>query len=79
LSLSGFSNAWALANPAAVLCQKQGLEYRIIKNPHGGEIGICIFKDAKHGDSYCEEWAYFRQQCKPGQHKWPSSKIGSES
>ncbi|MBE0698675.1 MAG: DUF333 domain-containing protein [Anaerolineaceae bacterium] len=28
----------------------------------GGTVGICVFKDT----SACDEWAYFRGECKPG-------------
>jgi|688.fasta_scaffold1889567_1 hypothetical protein len=52
------SFAFALANPAATYCLKQGNRYLIVKN-----VGICIFPD----NSYCEEWAYFKGECKPSQ------------
>lgn len=50
--------SFALPNPAATNCLNKGNKYLLVQN-----IGICLFPD----DSYCEEWAYFRNQCKPGQ------------
>lgn len=58
LSLFLSTSIFALANPAAVNCTKQGFKYLLIEN-----VGVCVFPD----NSYCEEWAYFRGQCKPGQ------------
>lgn len=63
--LGSQSSAFALRNPAAVNCLNTGNRYILIKN-----IGVCLFPDG----SYCEEWAYFRGQCKPGQNQ---SAIGS--
>src|SRR5262249_48146981 len=59
LMITSFT-VFALANPAATNCINQGYKYLLIKN-----IGYCIFPD----HSYCEEWAFFRGQCKPGQKK----------
>lgn len=51
---------FALPNPASVFC-----------NTHHGKSfiqdrysGLCVFPDL----SYCEQWAYFRGTCKPGEH-----------
>ena len=51
-----------LANPASVYCEEQGyvLEMRTDEN---GTYGVCIFPDG----SECEEWAYFRGECAPGE------------
>lgn len=50
-----------LANPAAVFCEEQGgtLDMR---TDEAGTSGFCIFDDG----SECEEWAYFRNECAPG-------------
>lgn len=50
-----------LANPASVFCEEQGgtLELR---TDDTGTSGFCIFDDG----SECEEWAYFRNECSPG-------------
>jgi len=51
-----------LANPASVFCgENQGtLEFR--QDTSGGTYGVCVFADG----SECEEWAFFRGECKPG-------------
>lgn len=52
-----------MANPASVYCGEQGGETDIRKDADGGEVGFCQFDDG----SECEEWAYFRGECKPGE------------
>lgn len=60
---------WALANPAAKKCVDEGFRYEVRKNVQGGEYGVCIFKD----NTECNDWGYFRSECKPGQcAKWLS-------
>jgi putative hemolysin len=51
-----------IANPAAVYCVQKGGRLAIVTDAHG-ESGICIFSDG----SQCDEWAYFRGECAPGQ------------
>lgn len=48
-------------NPASAHCLEQGgvLELR---QEQGGVVGYCRFADG----SVCEEWAYYRGECKPG-------------
>ena len=53
-----------IANPASENCVKQGGKLEIRKGEKG-EVGICIFADG----SECEEWAFMRGECKPGQNK----------
>jgi putative hemolysin len=49
-----------MANPASKHCTDLG--YRLeIRNESGGQVGYCIFPDG----SECEEWAFFRGECKP--------------
>ena len=55
--------AVGMANPASVYCGKQGGELKIEQDAQGGQHGQCIFPDG----SQCEEWAFFRGECKPGQ------------
>jgi putative hemolysin len=51
-----------LANPASTHCtQNQGQLQ--IRQTAGGQAGYCYFNDR----SYCEEWAYYKGECKPGQ------------
>lgn len=52
-----------MPNPASAFCVKQGGKLEFAKDKDGGEYDICVFDDG----SRCEEWAYFRGECKPGQ------------
>jgi putative hemolysin len=45
-----------MPNPASVYCT---LEIRTVND--GSQTGVCIFPDG----SECEEWAYYRGECKP--------------
>jgi putative hemolysin len=49
-----------LPNPASKYCIEQGYNFTIRTNPDGSQTGYCIFPDG----SECEEWAYFRGECK---------------
>ena len=51
-----------MANPAAVFCEEEGYKYEIRTADDGSESGICIFDDG----SECDEWAFFRGECAPG-------------
>ena len=52
-----------LSNAAAAYCQDQGHTYEVQKQSDGQQCGVCIFEDG----SECEEWAYFRSECEPGE------------
>ena len=52
----------AIANPASENCVAQGGTLEI-RQEAGGEVGYCVFADG----SECEEWAYMRGECAPGQ------------
>ena len=45
-----------IANPASVYCEEQGGTLDL-------ESGMCTFPDG----SQCEEWAFFRGECSPGE------------
>jgi putative hemolysin len=51
-----------LPNPAAVYCEQQGGKSEIVTAADGSQSGRCIFPDG----STCDEWAYFRGECQPG-------------
>jgi putative hemolysin len=51
-----------LPNPASVNCKQKGGKLELRQDASGGVSGICHFADG----SECEEWAYFRSECKPG-------------
>src|SRR3989338_9433575 len=52
-----------LANPASVNCEEKGGKLKIKTDSSGNQYGLCKFTDG----SECEEWAYFRGECAPGQ------------
>jgi len=49
-----------MPNPASKYCVEQGGKVEI-RTTEGGEVGYCVFPDG----SECEEWAFFRGECKP--------------
>ncbi len=55
-------NEVELANPATVYCKEQGYEWELRTGTDGGQQGVCLFPDG----SECDEWAYFRGECGPG-------------
>ncbi len=52
-----------LANPASEKCVNDGYYLQIRTDENGGQYGVCMFTDG----SECEEWAYYRGECEPGQ------------
>ena len=50
-----------IANPASVYCEEQGGSIEI-REGEAGQYGLCIFPDG----SGCDEWAFFRGECKQG-------------
>ncbi len=53
-----------LRNPASVFCGENGGKTSI-RIENYGNVGFCLFNDGTE----CEEWAYFRGECQPGQFK----------
>jgi putative hemolysin len=51
-----------MPNPASVYCEQNGGKLELRQDASGAVSGICIFPDR----SECDEWAYFRNECKPG-------------
>ena len=51
-----------LANPASAYCEGQGFKLETRTAQDGSQYGVCMFED----DTECEEWAYYRAECKPG-------------
>ena len=51
-----------MPNPASVYCEQNGGKLDLRQDISGGVAGVCIFPDG----SECDEWAYFRGECKPG-------------
>ncbi len=54
-----------MANPASTHCIEKGGEVQIRTDANGGQMGFCVFPDG----SACEEWAFFRGECAPGEEK----------
>jgi putative hemolysin len=59
--------AAGLPNPASVYCEENGGKLDIRKDSSGGEYGVCVFPDG----SECDEWAYFRGECRPAKESAP--------
>ena len=54
-----------MANPASICCEQQGGQVDIRTAADGSQSGFCLFSDG----SECDEWAFYRGECKPGQSK----------
>jgi len=54
--------AAGMPNPAAVFCAENGGEVDLRTDATGAVAGFCVFPDG----SECEEWAYLRKECAPG-------------
>jgi putative hemolysin len=57
--------AAGLANPASVYCGEQGGTIETRTDATGGQYGVCVFDDG----SECDEWAFFRGECQPGDYE----------
>ncbi len=62
-------------NPASVFCEEHGGASEIRTGADGGQVGICIFTDG----SECDEWAYFRGECAPGESLAPEVNLDREA
>ena len=51
-----------LPNPASVYCEENSGTLEIRTDDSGGQVGYCMFEDG----SECEEWAFYRGDCNPG-------------
>ena len=56
-----------IPNPASQYCEEQGGKVDLRTNEDGSVTGFCIFEDG----SECEEWAFFRGECQPGEDQTP--------
>jgi len=50
----------SIANPATVYCVKQGGKVTTVQN-NKEEVTVCVFSDG----SQCEQWSYYKGDCKP--------------
>ena len=55
-----------MANPASVYCEQNGGKSEIRTVEDGSQTGYCKFSDG----SECEEWAYFRKECRNETANW---------
>ncbi|MCX6744337.1 MAG: DUF333 domain-containing protein [Candidatus Parcubacteria bacterium] len=69
---SNTNTGTGIANPAAVKCKDEGGTSEAFTKD-GGEAALCVFSDK----SICEEWAYFRLECRKGQCHKECRKIGT--
>ena len=51
-----------IANPASGYCEEQRFKLEMRTAQDGSQYGVCMFEDG----SECEEWTYYRGECKPG-------------
>ncbi len=63
----------SLPNPASVHCASEGGNLEI-RDEVWGQVDYCLFPDG----SECEEWAFFKDECAPGdagQSKWETDQV----
>lgn len=60
-----------LPNPASVYCKEHGYQLEIITAEDGNQSAVCIFPDG----SSCDEWAYFRGECRPSSSTSQPAKV----
>ncbi len=51
----------SVANPASTYCERNGGTVEFRQDASGNVTGVCVFPDKTE----CDEWAYYRDQCKP--------------
>ena len=49
-----------IANPASTNCVDKGYNLTFRTNSNGSQIGYCVFPNGRE----CEEWSFFRGECK---------------
>lgn len=60
-----------VANPAAAYCVQQGGQSTIVTDQAGNQAGVCIFADG----SQCDEWAFYRGECRPAGQAVPTPAL----
>ena len=65
----------SVPNPASVYCEQNGGRLDFREDPEGGVVGYCLFADG----SECEEWSYFRGECKPASQARDTGEPDEES
>jgi len=65
LVLIASSSVLAMPNPASAYCLEKGGALEIRTTYDGSQYGVCRWGSETEG-SECEEWAFFRGECKEG-------------
>ncbi len=63
-----------VANPAAAFCVQQGGQSKILSDPTGNQVGMCVFPDG----SQCDEWAFYHGECGPAGQAAPTPTLAGE-
>lgn len=58
----------ASGNPASSHCVQNGGTEKTVSDAEGNQSGVCVFDDG----SECESWAFYRDECRPGQINSPT-------
>lgn len=69
---TGGEESVGMGNPASVYCEEQGGTEETREDAEGNQSGVCVFEDG----SECDSWAYFREECAPGDQ--PGGAAGAE-
>ncbi len=69
--LSSCQNNADMPNPASVFCEENDGKLEIRTNEDGSQVGYCLFEDG----SECEEWAFYRGECQPGDSLTPNADM----
>jgi len=59
---TGGEESVGMGNPASIYCEEQGGTEETREDAEGNQSGVCVFEDG----SECDSWAYFREECAPG-------------
>ena len=59
---NGICKTKPFGNPASEYCLEHNGTLEIRADENGNQYGVCIFGDR----SECEEWTYYKEECKPG-------------
>jgi hypothetical protein len=58
----GAPGSMNMPNPASVYCEEQGYTLETTTAADGSQSSVCVFPDG----SRCDEWAFYRGECQPG-------------